>query len=467
MTRNRRSWVAVAAALGAALALTSPASGAGTASEDPLATWAKGEAVALAPGVTFTTWTETDLTLSNRDKARKLQIVEIDPTAGSLTLESTVGTRDGSAEHVSEQLANVTSVPTRHPYAGVNGGLFQREPAGAGVEETAAHTSVSATDGVLHSSSCWSGVKGSTGAVIQYGIPHITKLRTVMNLIGPSGASIRIDDVNRTPGRPPHCARDDEDKQVSQKPPVFTDADEIVVFTDDYNLPVPRPGTDPLVPATADEGFEVVIGANGLVTQAHEGRGGITVPTGGHVVQGIGSSAQWLRDRLALGSRVTVDQKLHDVTLKRDIPLDDSVDVVSSFHQLLRHGSIPAELPDSCSGTETGADATNLICTDSRTALATNSQGHPLLITLTGQDNEDGDYLKSFAGLLDSPTLRIVDALNLDGGGSTTLVTKVPTEEEAKTHTPPTNPLNGTVVHREVADSVYTGVGGYGLNYRP
>ncbi|MFH8578621.1 phosphodiester glycosidase family protein [Streptomyces zaomyceticus] len=456
VTANRlRPWVAVAAALGAALTLTSPAAGADEPVADPLAKWTKGASVTVAAGVTRTTWTES--TLDNRVKARILQIVEIDPTAGALTLESTVGTNDGSAEQVSDQLAKVTTVTARHPYAGVNGGLFQREPAGAGVDKTAAHTSVSVTDGVLHSAGCWSGGKGSTGAVIQYGLPYITKLRTDMQLIGPSGEKVRIDDVNRTPGRPPHCARDNEDTEVSKSPPVFTDPDEVVVFTDDYGLPTPRPGTDPLVAATADAGFEVVVDAHGVVTGIREGRGGTTVPAGGRVIQGIGAGAGWLRDRLALDDQLTIDQKLHDVTLDRDIPLNASVDVVSSFHQLLRHGNIPAELPDSCSGTEKGADGTTLICTDSRTALGTNSRGRPVLVTLTGRDNEDGDSLKRFAALLNSPGLGIVDALNLDGGGSTVLQTGT------ETHTPPTDLVNGTLVHREVADSVYTGTGGYGM----
>lgn len=457
MTRNRRPWVAAAAALGAALALTSPApaSGADEPAPSPLAAWTKETPVTVAPGVTRTTWTET--VLDNRTKARVLQIVEIDPTAGAVTLESAIGTNDSTAETLPEQLAKVTTVPTRHPYAGVNGGLFQLEPGGAGAAKTVAHTGVAATDGTLHSAACWSGGKGSSGAVVQYGLPYITKLRADLKLTGPTGETIRIDDINRTPGRAPHCARDAEDLLVSSAPPVYTDPDEIVVFNDAYGAPVPRPGTDPAVAATADPGFELVVDAHGVVTEAREGRGGTLVPAGGHIIQGVGKGAQWLRDRLVRDDEVTIEQKLHDVTMDRDIPLDDSVDVVSSFHPLLRHGEVPAELPNSCSGTEKGADGTNLICTDSRTALGTNVRGRPVLVTLTGRDNEDGDYLRTFAALLDSPELGVIDALNLDGGGSTTLMTGT------QTHTPPTDLVNGVLVHRDVADAVYTGVGGYGL----
>ncbi|MFD8209843.1 phosphodiester glycosidase family protein [Streptomyces sp. NPDC059695] len=474
VTRNRlRPWAAVAAALGAALTLTSPAANAEQPAADPLALWTKTSTVRIAAGVTRTTWTEkvdlqTGTSPDNRVRPRILQIVEIDPTAGALTLESTVGASDGAAEKVIDQLAQV-SAPTRHPYAGVNGGLFQLEPAGSGAD-IPVHSSVSATDGVLHSSSCWTGGKGSTGAVIQYGTPYITKLRTDLKLIGPSGETVRIDDFNRTPGRPTHCARDAEDTLVSAKPYVYTDPDEIVVFTDDYGLPVPRPGTDPKVVATTDAGFEVAIDAHGVVTKVREGRGGTVVPAGGRIIQGIGTGAQWLRDRLAVDDRVTIDQKLHDVTLDRDIPLDDSVDVVSSFHQLLRNGAIPTELPQSCSEERTGRNGTTQICIDSRTALGTNVYGRPVLATLSGETtedgvykeaNEDGAYLRDFATLLSDPDLGIIDAINLDGGGSTTLVTRTATGPVV--NTPPTDRLSGAFVHRKVADSVYTGVGGYGM----
>ncbi|MFJ8664455.1 phosphodiester glycosidase family protein [Streptomyces sp. NPDC093600] len=463
MTRTYRPLAALAAAA-AALTLTTSATAAPTVDEpkSPLGlNWTQGTPVAVAAGVTHTTWTET--TLDNRAKARILQVVEIDPAVSAVTLESIVGTSDAARETVAAQLSGVSSVADRHPYAGTNGGLFQREPTPIRGEENAVHTSVSATDGVLHSSSCWSGGKGSSGAVIQYGIPYVTKLRTELSLTAPSGETVRLDDINRAPGRAPHCARDERDARVSTTPPVYTDPDEIIAFTDDYGRPVPGVGTDPSVEATKDQGFEVVVDAHGVVTEAREGRGGTTVPVGGRVLQGIGTGADWLRAHLVRDDKITVGQKLHDVTLGREIPLDASVDVVSSFHELLRHGQIPTALPNSCSGsgTEKGTDGTNLICTDSRTALGTNVRGNPVLITLTGQDNEDGEYLGAFAALLDSQELALVDVLNLDGGGSTTLMTGT------VVRTPPTNldeaSADGVKVHRQVGDAVYAGVGGYGM----
>ena len=473
--KNRRPWVAVAAALGA-LAMTTSAAASPTVTEPSSLlklNWTQGAPVAVGPGVTRTTWTEHNLEAGNRTKARILQIVEIDPTAGALTLEATVGKGAGVTETVAEQLDTVTTVLSRHPYAGVNGSLFKSEPKHPdhvlpeGAEaKTMMFQGVSVTDGVLHSSSCWSNGAGTSGAVIQYGIPYITKLLTTMSLTASTGATIRLDDVDREPGRAWGCARDNEDKLADPGVSgLYTDPDEIVVFTDDYQYPVPKPNLDvrPFFTADDDPGFEVVLDANGVVTDAHEGRGGpgtaqVHVPDGGRILQGIGTGAQWLRANLALDDKVTVGQKLQDKTLNRDIPLDASVDVVGSYHQVLRSETVPTTVPNSCAGTETGKNGTTLICTDSRTALGTNLSGHPVLITLTGgEGNEDGDYLQGFAALLDSEELRLVDALNMDGGGSTTLlIGKDPV-------TPPTDRPAGTYVYRHVADAVYTGVGGYGM----
>ncbi|KOX21136.1 hypothetical protein ADL06_26215 [Streptomyces sp. NRRL F-6491] len=467
--------------------MTTSAAAAPTAPEtkSPLAAnWAQDPNVdASVPGVTRTTWIEKEP--GTRVASRVLQIVTIDPTAAPVSLESTVGAGDGLAETLAEQLAGVSSVPTRHPVAGVNGGLFKSEkkhpdhvlPAGARTL-TLQHVGVSATDGVLHSSSCWGKGKGTSGAVIQYGLPYITTLRTELSLTASDGAVQRLDDIDRDPGRARSCARDAEDRPVPEEVAgqrgVYTDPDEIVLFTDDYRFPVPKPGLDPTVTTEDDPGFEVVLDSTGKVTAARAGRGGATpaaqvkVPSGGRVLQGVGTGAGWLRDHAIAGTRLTVHQKLLDTRLGREVPLDPSVDVVGSFHQVLRDGDVPDALPDTCNqwGSGTGTGTQN--CTDSRVALGTDVRGRPVLATLTGQTqptsattHEDGATLRAFAELLDSEELGLVDMLNLDGGGSATLMTGT------RIHTPPTERDNGGYAHRPVADTVYAGIGGYGMYARP
>ncbi|MFI8826991.1 phosphodiester glycosidase family protein [Streptomyces sp. NPDC053431] len=482
MTTPLRPALAVTAALAATLALTAstaPAAGAADAVVSPLAAnWvqtAVPDADTLPPGVTVTQWTEKNL--DNRTRPRLLQLVEIDPTAAPLDLSSTVGAGDGLAETVAEQLAGVSSVASRHPVAGVNGSLFKSEKPHPDLVDAAPvtlqHLGVSVTDGVLHGASCWGGGQGTSGAVIQYGVPYITKLRTDLGLTAADGAPARLDDINRDPGRARGCARDTEDRLVAEsvtgQKGVYTDPDEIVLFTSDYKYPVPKPDLDATVTTDDDPGFEVVLDSTGKVTAARAGRGGgkgstvqVRVPSGGRILQGVGTGAAWLRDHALLGTTLKVSQKLTD-RFGREIPLDPSVDVVSSFHQLLRDGAVVPELVNTCGDTDTGADGT-AICTDSRVALGTNVRGHTVFVTLTGQlqpDNttthEDGAWLHAWGELLDSEELGLIDALNLDGGGSATLMTGT------TVRTPPTDRVNGVYVHRAVADAVYAGISGYGM----
>ncbi|MFJ9808164.1 phosphodiester glycosidase family protein [Streptomyces sp. NPDC101158] len=102
-------------------------------------------------------------------------------------------------------------------------------------------------------------------------------------------------------------------------------------------------------------------------------------------------------------------------------------------------------------------------------ALGTNVRGHTVLVALTGQPqassattHEDGAWLHDLAELLDSEELGLIDALNLDGGGSATLITAT-TAGTTTVRTPPTDRVNGVYVHRAVADAVYAGISGYGM----
>ncbi|MFG2561237.1 hypothetical protein [Streptomyces sp. NPDC048496] len=101
-----------------------------------------------------------------------------------------------------------------------------------------------------------------------------------------SGATVRIDDINRDPGLARGCARDAEDVAVTGRSGLYTDPDEIVLFTDDYAFPVPKPGIEPNITADDDPGFEVVLDTNGVVTVDVlnlDGGGSTTLLTGTEV----------------------------------------------------------------------------------------------------------------------------------------------------------------------------------------
>lgn len=87
---------------------------------------------------------------------------------------------------------------------------------------------------------------------------------------------------------------------------------------------------------------------------------------------------------------------------------------------------------------------------DPRSAIAVDGPGRTLFVTATGKSGRNGVTLDEFARIL--LDLGAVDGLNMDGGGSTTLVV-----EQAVVNRP-----SDSTGERPVADSLYIGHGGYG-----
>ncbi|WP_406280407.1 phosphodiester glycosidase family protein [Embleya sp. NBC_00896] len=432
----------------------------------PLAdAWTKGETKTLAAGVVYTRWTEKHPHPS-RPGPRVLDVVRADPGRSPVTLDSTSGMAAGVAEPTSAQLASVTPFVSRRPIAGVNGGYFKPEPAhpDLGVS-TIASTGIAARNGVLYGASCWNKGAGNVSAVLRFGMPYISRLRTNMSVALATDArtAYEIDDVNRNPGRVPGCRREEAD-QPTADPAVFRDPDEIVVFTSDYGVPLPKPGVDKALKEDDDAGFEVVLDARNVVTAARAKRGGrtpaekVVVPEGGRVLQGVGAGGTWLSRHARVGVALTITQTVTDLNTDRPIPLDASVDIVNGVHRLLRDGELPNDLGNPCKEL---LDAGGTVCTDSRTALGTDITGATVLATLTGGTAEDGALLPEFATLLKADPLHLVDAINLDGGGSTTLM--------IDTHrvTVVTDKTNGTLTERPVFNAIYLAPRAYGLQDIP
>ncbi|HLL84716.1 MAG TPA: phosphodiester glycosidase family protein [Longimicrobium sp.] len=158
-------------------------------------------------------------------------------------------------------------------------------------------------------------------------------------------------------------------------------ADELVAFT-------PRFG-----PATVTdaEGLEVVVRA-GRVTEARDLAGGTAIPADGFVLSAHGKAREWARRALRKGTRVRLETKL--VTGGR-------IDVTD----------VREKVPPEFSTT-----------THPRTAIASTQDGRALLLVADGRHPPErvGLALPDLASLLIELGAR--EAINLDGGGSTTMV---------------------------------------------
>lgn len=172
--------------------------------------------------------------------------------------------------------------------------------------------------------------------------------------------------------------------------------DQIVVYTDRYG---DRTRTE-----AKGRSFEAAIQHGRVVAVAPCD---LAIPAGGFVVSAMGGAAEWLEGALGIGSPVSMRATLPDV-------FEGAEHVLAGGPRLLEAGSpkITSEAerfqPDVAKGRAP------------RTAVGVTAAGELLLVTVDGRDAKSsiGLTLPDLANLMQE--LGAQEALNLDGGGSTT-----------------------------------------------
>lgn len=481
--RLRRLGAAVTAL--SALLIAAPANAVGEDAGQfiPAKDWMPGPTEKLSDGVVYTRYTEKEPQAGRKDP-RVLDVVQINPAMGGMTLHSTVGTAAILAETTSYQLGKVTP---EQPIAGTNGGYFSPEPAHPDIGlDTIAFNGSAVENGKLLGATCHNGGEGNMAVVLQHGVPYITRIKTNLSVsVGSakpadpaSGLNARIDDINRNPGRAPGCARDADDRATTvteaagAPQTVYTDANEIVLFNDSYRAYTPKPGVDPTITTDDAPGVEVVVNPNGTVKSFRTGRGGTIPGVGETILQGIGSGADWLtKNAGTAGTQLHLEQTVTDMRTESLIPLDSSVDIVNGVHELLHSGkyAVPSlanlhtrgqcgRLFDALGDLKTNhapeVAKSDDFCRDARTVVGIDAAGRTVLATITGSKAMDGAFPEEMAEYL-RDKFSVTDAINLDGGGSTTLLTGKDRQ------TLPGN--ENSTVERPVSNAVYTSRSGYGV----
>ncbi|MGW3396557.1 phosphodiester glycosidase family protein [Streptomyces hydrogenans] len=424
-------------------------------------------------------------TYSSESSEIVVRVAVIDPDLGAISLDSTVGAAASVKEPTTAMLATVGTTAKDAPYVGVNGGYSlstkdEDDTTGKSIpEERSVPMVTSVQEDVVQGAAC---LKGQNSVVLQHGRPHFTKITTTLGISSDRNTADTADDVtrvvdavNRYPGWIPFCPQEAGDRslpyttdangdvqrldqygKVIKGGPYYQDYSEIVVFTPAYGQKTPEPRHTPFVAADDADGFEVAVDASGRVTAVKSPRGGMDIPPGGMVLQGIGDDsstdggARWLRDHATVGAKLTYTQRATDLGVAED-PTDDvdlrldpaypSIDVVNGTYDLMRHGRVVAEPTDNTAH-------------DPRTAIGADGYGRTLLVSVTARDEglRRGVPIYDLAKIMED--LGAVDALNLDGGGSTTFVV----DGRVK------NVLSDAGgVERPVYDAVYAGRGGHGL----
>jgi Phosphodiester glycosidase len=223
------------------------------------------------------------------------------------------------------------------------------------------------------------------------------------------GSVATILGINREPGSAEDCGVPGlAPTSAPRQGVICTGINDLVLFTPEFGAALPT-----------GSGVQATIDPRGRVTAL--GTPGGSLPSGDSAVEAIGSDADWLASHLHVGDRATVSEQLRAPS-GAPFPVDRQTSIVSAAPILLRGGRVaidavqegafdPRDLYDYSFSAERHA----------RTIAGIDRDGRLILVTADGIPGvSEGLTLTEEAELM--RTLGAVDAMNLDGGGSTTFV---------------------------------------------
>jgi hypothetical protein len=157
-------------------------------------------------------------------------------------------------------------------------------------------------------------------------------------------------------------------------------------------------------------GAEAIV-VGGVVTAAFDGQGNTPIPRDGVVLSGHGRARQWIVQRLPAGTAVTIDARLVSAT---GAPRwDRIIHAIGGGPRLLASGQIA------------GGEGFPRSFTDRRhprTAIGVLADGRIVVLVVDGRSPYHSLGMTLMELALELRRLGAIDALNLDGGGSTTMV---------------------------------------------
>ncbi|CAN5850992.1 phosphodiester glycosidase family protein [soil metagenome] len=330
-----------------------------------------------------------------------VHVLEIDPDLydGALTPELATEIVPGSE--------TLTSISDRtDSLAAVNGGYFV---IGENDGTPGDLAGISVIDGVPVSEA----VDGRTSLVLPPGSGEgadIAALSDTITATSSDGAAREVDGFNRKPGLIRGCGGDGGDQPTEQPKHDFTctDGSELILFT-----PIFGTSTEP------GQGMEAVLDASGLVTELRESRGG-PIPQNGSVLAGTGEAADWLRAHAQPGA--TVDASTN-ITADGRTPLSRGAGVVNGGPRLLSDGS--PDITAYAEGFVWPEDPEFYyrfgVRRNPRTMAGVTPGGNLLLVAVDGRQPgySVGASFTEEAAIMQA--LGAEEAVNLDGGGSTTM----------------------------------------------
>ncbi|WP_226485497.1 phosphodiester glycosidase family protein [Streptomyces parvulus] len=237
---------------------------------------------------------------------------------------------------------------------------------------------------------------------------------TWRGLVTGRGASLRLGGVNRVPGLIRNCggATGDTPTSLPLHDVTCTNPDDLVAFTPEF-----AGGRTP-----GGEGAEAVLDAHDRVVEVRSPRGG-ALPPGGSSVQATGRRTADLTALARVGETLRVHTTLLDARGRPYRP-SPRTDIVNAGPELVRDGRV--HVTPAADGMVHPGDPSWYYGwvhkRNPRTLAGVDAAGRTVLVTADGRGTRSlGLGVTESAAVARSLGLR--DAVNLDGGGSTTMVT--------------------------------------------
>jgi hypothetical protein len=243
---------------------------------------------------------------------------------------------------------------------------------------------------------------------------RVQRLTWSGSVVGQHGAKLRLDGIDRVPGLIRNCGGTPDDLPTAQPLHDFTctDADELVAFTSQFGPSSP-----------SGPGLEAVLDRRGRVVSLRSPRGGPLL-RGYRTVQATGSLVSQLEGAAVVGERLQISTGLR--AAGRPVLQRGGVSsIVNGGPELVRDGRLHVTPM-----TDGFVRPTNpsfyygfSASRNPRTFAGVDARGRTLLATVDGRSTDSLGLTILETGAV-AKALRMHDALNLDGGGSTTMVVR-------------------------------------------
>jgi len=331
-----------------------------------------------------------------------VHVLKIDPALYNGTLAPELAT-----EVVPERETLTSIVARTDALAGTNGGYFVISPEDGTPGDLAG---ISMLDGNLVSEA----VDGRTSLVLPEGSGEgadIAALTDAILATASDGARREVDGLNRKPGLIRACGGEGGDIPTENPKHDFTctDSSELILFT-------------PVFGTTTElgEGAEAVLDSSGRVTELRSQRGG-AIPPNGSVLSGTGEAAQWLSTHMQPGAKVAIKRTF--MADGRTLKGSKSLGIINGGPRLLRGGSV--DITAYAEGFHWPENPEFYyrfgVKRNPRTLAGIMPDGDLLLAAVDGHrpGYSVGASFRESAGIMGA--LGADEAVNLDGGGSTTM----------------------------------------------